>query len=133
MRTPIGNLMAAHQAVITGTQDIGLKGMEAATRFFELQTQVAQGMLASGSEAAHGGVPDPMGMTRGLAEYLQRAAQLTWETQAEMSQLLGRQAGQLQKLYGELLTQAVQSLSSLHDLQPHTSGRHGSRAAAAAA
>lgn len=38
MRTPISNLMSAHRAVIESSQEIGLKGVEVATRFFELQT-----------------------------------------------------------------------------------------------
>ena len=91
MRTPISNLLSAHRAVIESTQDIGLKGVEVATRFFELHTQAAQGMLASGSDAAHGGVPDAVAMARGSAEYTQRAVSLAWQTHAELTQLVNRQ------------------------------------------
>jgi hypothetical protein len=117
MRTPISNLLAAHRAVIECSQDIGLKGMEAATRFFELQTQVAQGMLASGSDAAHGGVPDAVAIARGGAEYTQRAVTLAWQTHAELTQLVNRQVGQLQALFNELLSTAVQMQGSIRPLE----------------
>ena len=113
MRTPISNLLAAHHAVLQSAQDIGLKGVEVATRFFELQTQATQGMLAAGNPAAHGGMPDPLAMARGTAEYTQRAMSLSWQTHAEMTQLVNQQASQLQTLLKELLAATLQ-------IQAHT-------------
>jgi len=129
MRTPISNLLAAHRAVIQSAQDIGLKGVEVATRFFELHTQVAQGMLAAGNPAAHGGMPDPLAMARGTAEYTQRAMSLSWQTHAEMTQLVNRQASQLQALLNELLAATIQ----MQDQMPPTESagrRHAPRGAA---
>jgi hypothetical protein len=129
MRTPISNLLAAHRAVIERTQDIGLKGVEVATRFFELQTQAAQGMLASGSDAAHGGLPDAVAMARGSAEYTQRAVSLAWQTHAELTQLVNRQVGQLQTLFNELLAAAIQMQGSVRPLDSATAGRRHAKAA----
>lgn len=135
MRTPISNLLAAHRAVIESTQDIGLKGVEVATRFFELQTQAAQGMLASGSDAAHGGLPDAVAMARGSAEYTQRAVSLAWQTHAELTQLVNRQVGQLQALFNELLAAAIQMQGSVrsHEAGPvtrrHATAKVGTEAA----
>jgi hypothetical protein len=84
-----------------------------ATRFFELQTQAAQGMLASGGDAAHGGMPDAVAMARGSAEYTQRAVSLAWQTHAELTQLVNRQVGQLQTLFNELLTAAIHMQGSI--------------------
>ncbi|MEY4652028.1 MAG: hypothetical protein RI884_609 [Pseudomonadota bacterium] len=130
MRTPISNLLAAHRAVIESTQDIGLKGVEVATRFFELQTQAAQGMLASGGDAAHGGMPDAVAMARGSAEYTQRAVSLAWQTHAELTQLVNRQVGQLQTLFNELLTAAIHMQGSI---RTHEAGLGGRRHAPAKA
>ncbi len=132
MRTPISNLLAAHRAVIESAQDIGLKGVEVATRFFELQTQAAQGMLASGSDAAHGGLPDPVAMARGTAEYTQRATALAWQTHAELTQLVNRQAGQLQALFNELLAAAIQIQGSVRVPEPGASARRPAAAKSAA-
>jgi hypothetical protein len=123
MRTPISNLMSAHRAVIESSQEIGLKGVEVATRFFELQTQAAQGMLASGSEVSHGGIPDAVAMARGTAEYTQRAISLAWQTHAELTQLVNRQVGQLQALFNELLSSAVQAQGGLRAPDFGMSGR----------
>lgn len=123
MRTPISNLLSAHRAVIESTQDIGLKGVEVATRFFELHTQVAQGMLASGSDAAHGGLPDAVALARGTAEYTQRAVSLAWQTHAELSQLVNRQAGQLQVLFNELLAAAIQMQGAVRAPEAGVAGR----------
>jgi len=131
MRTPISNLLAAHRAVIESAQDIGLKGVEVATRFFELQTQAAQGMLASGSDATHGGVPDPVALARGTAEYTQRAVALAWQTHAEMTHLVNRQAGHLQALFNELLTSAIQIQSGWRAPEPGGGRRHATTRSAA--
>ncbi len=131
MRTPISNLLAAHRAVIESTQYIGLKGVEVATRFFELHTQVAQGMLASGTDAAHGGMPDAVALARGTAEYTQRALSLAWQTHAELSQLMNRQAGQLQALFNELLTAAIQIQGSVRPPEAGPMGRRHTTAKAA--
>ena len=134
MRTPISNLMAAHRAVIENSQEIGLKGVEVATRFFELHTQAAQGILASGSDAAHGGVPDPVALARGTAEYTQRAMALAWQTHSEMTQLVNRQAGHLQTLLNELLTSAIQIQSGWRTPEVAGGGRrHGTTRAASEA
>lgn len=124
MRTLISNLLAAHHAVLQSAQDIGLKGVEAATRFFELQTQATQGMLAAGNPAAHGGMPDPLAMARGTAEYTQRAMSLSWQTHAEMTQLVNRQAGQLQTLLNELLAATVQIQKHMPHAEPAGAARH---------
>ena len=130
MRTPISNLLSAHRAVIESTQDIGLKGVEVATRFFELHTQVAQGMLASGSDAAHGGLPDAVALARGTAEYTQRVVSLAWQTHAELSQLVNRQAGQLQNLFNELLAAAIQMQGAVRPPEAGAAGRRHSAAKA---
>ena len=130
MRTPISNLLVAHRAVIESTQDIGLKGVEVATRFFELHTQAAQGMLASGSDAAHGGMPDAVALARGTAEYTQRAMSLAWQTHAELSQLVNRQAGQLQNLFNELLAAAIQMQGAVRPPEAGAAGRRHSAAKA---
>ncbi len=115
MKTPIGNLMNAQHAVLHTTQSISLKGVEAATRFFDLQTQAAQGMLAAGSASPHAGAPDALALANGLAEYTQRHFALAWQTQAEMLQLLTQQAGQVQALMAELLSAGLLGAAHLHD------------------
>lgn len=130
--TPISNLLAAHRAVLEDTQEMGLKSVEIATRFFELNTQATQGMLASGSQTAHGGPPDATAMARGAAEYTQRALSLVWQSQTEVTELFNRQASHLQALLNELLSAAVQMQQSslqTHAPEPHRRS-HSARAAA---
>ena len=116
--------MNAQHAVLETTQSISLKGVEAATRFFDLQTQAAQGMLAAGSTAPHAGPPDALALANGLAEYTRRAVSLAWQTQAELAQLLTQQAGQVQTLLAELVSTGLLGAASLHDPT-----RHGMRPA----
>ncbi len=119
MKTPIGNLMTAQHAVLETSQSISLKGMEAASRFFDLQTQAAQGMLAAGSAAPRAGPPDALALANGLAEYTRRSMALAWQTQAELLQLLTLQAGQVQALAAELLSAGLLGAARLHDPTLH--------------
>ncbi len=119
MKTPIGNLMTAQHAVLETSQSISLKGMEAASRFFDLQTQAAQGMLAAGSAAPRAGPPDALALANGLAEYTRRSMALAWQTHAELLQLLTLQAGQVQALAAELLSAGLLGAARLHDPTLH--------------
>ncbi len=119
MKTPIGNLMTAQHAVLETSQSISLKGMEAASRFFDLQTQAAQGMLAAGSAAPRAGPPDALALANGLAEYARRSVALAWQTHAELLQLLTLQAGQVQALAAELLSAGLLGAARLHDPTLH--------------
>lgn len=119
MKTPIGNLMNAQHAVLETTQSISLKGVETATRFFDLQTQATQGMLAAGSAAPRAGPPDALALANGMAEYTRRSVALAWQTQAEMVQLLTQQAGQVQTLLAEILSAGLLGAVSLHDPTLH--------------
>ena len=119
MKTPIGNLMSAQHAVLATSQSISLKGMEAATRLFDLQTQAAQGMLVAGSAAPAGGPPDALALANSVAEYARRAVSLAWQTQAEIAQLLTQQAAQVQTLMAELVSAGLLGAASLHDPTLH--------------
>lgn len=119
MKTPISNLMSAQHAVLETTQSISLKGVEAATRFFDLHTQAAQGMLAAGSAAPRAGPPDALALANGLAEYTRRSVALAWQTHAELLQLLTLQAGQVQALAAELLSAGLLGAARLHDPTLH--------------
>ena len=108
---PSDSMMAAQRAIIDNAQNLGLKSFEAATRLFELQTQAAQGLMGSGASATTPG--DPMAVARGATEYTQRVAQVLMETQTEMMRLMQTQATELQSLFTEMMSGAVQQAAQM--------------------
>ncbi len=119
MKTPISNLMNAQQAIVQTSQSIGLKGVEAATRLFDLQAQAVQGVLGAGSALPQAGPPDALAMASGMAEFTRRVVSLSWQTLAELAQLLTLQAGQVQTLAAELLAAGLLGAARLHDPTLH--------------
>ena len=69
-------------------------------------------------------MPDPLAMARGTAEYTQRAMSLSWQTHAEMTQLVNRQASQLQTLLNELLAATLQIQARTPPVESAGAARH---------
>ena len=111
--------MNAQHAVLETSQSLGLKGVEVASRFFDLNTQATQGWLTAGSAAPKAGPPDALAFAGGLAEYTRRAVALSWQTQAEIAQLLTQQVGQVQTLMAEMLSAGLLGAAHLHDPTLH--------------